>query len=104
MLRKGQTGAAVGTGIQTSLGMGERLRPLAADEAARRAPDSPDSIRQDPTPLAAITLPRPTPEVGAECVSSACSDLSGGRGVTRVPCTLRHARQAVMPAGRQGKR
>ena len=31
-------------------------------------------------PLAATALPRPTPEVGAACVSSACSDLSGARG------------------------
>ena len=60
----------------------ESLRPVAADEAARRALDS---IRQGPAPLAATTLHRPTPEVGAECVSSARSDLSGGRGVTRVP-------------------
>lgn len=27
-------------------------------------------------------------KVGADCVSSARSDLSRGRGVTRVPCTL----------------
>ena len=50
-------------------------------EADRRALDT---IRQNPAPLAAATLPRPTPKVGAECVGSARSDLSGGRGVTRV--------------------
>src|SRR5215207_9266511 len=33
----------------------------------------------------ATAASRPTPEVGAECVSSARSDLSGGRGVTRAP-------------------
>ena len=43
------------------------------------------ATRQDPTSLAAATLPRQTPEVGAECVSSARSDLSGGRRVTCVP-------------------
>jgi hypothetical protein len=32
------------------------------------------ATRQDPAPLAGTTLHRPTPEVGAECVSSACSD------------------------------
>lgn len=64
----------------------EGLHPVAADEAARRALDP---IRQGPTPLAAIPLSRQTPEVGAECVSSARSDLSGGRGVTRVPSGMR---------------
>jgi hypothetical protein len=60
----------------------EGLRPMAADEADCRALNT---IRQNPTSLAATTLPRQIPEVGAECVSSARSDLSGGRGVTRVP-------------------
>ena len=36
---------------------------------------------QDQPSLAAASLPRQTPEVGAECVSSARSDLSGGRRV-----------------------
>ncbi len=55
---------------------------MAADEADCRALDT---IRQNPTSLAAAIFPRPTPEVGAEYVSSARSDLSRGRGVTRVP-------------------
>ena len=50
------------------------------------------AARQGPTPLAATTLPRPRPEVGAECVSSARSDLSGGRGVIRVPTGMRAGR------------
>ena len=41
--------------------------------------------REDRAPISAATLHRQTREVGAECVSSARSDLSGGRGVTRVP-------------------
>lgn len=55
---------------------------MVADDGDRRALDT---IRQNPAPLAATALPRPTPEVGAECVGSARSDLSGGPGVTRVP-------------------
>jgi len=43
------------------------------------------AVRQDHSRLAAETLPRQTPEVGAECVSSARSDLSGARPVTGVP-------------------
>jgi hypothetical protein len=43
------------------------------------------STRQDQPPVSATTLHRQTSKVGAECVSSARSDLSGGRGVTRVP-------------------
>ena len=39
------------------------------------------ATRQDQPSLAAASLPRQTPEVGAECVSSARSDLSGGRRV-----------------------
>ena len=35
--------------------------------------------RQGHLSLAATSLPRQTPEVGAECVNSACSDLSSGR-------------------------
>ena len=50
--------------------------------AARRALAA---ARQGPAPVSAATLHRQTPEVGAECVSSARSDLFGGRGVTRVP-------------------
>jgi hypothetical protein len=50
--------------------------------------DGPDSralaaARQGPAPLAATALPRPTPEVGAECVSSARWELSGGAGDPR---------------------
>ena len=39
-----------------------------------------DTLEDQPS-LAAAPLPRETPEVGAECVSSACSNLSGGRRV-----------------------
>ena len=51
---------------------------------ARRDEDGADgralvATRQDQPSLAAASLPRQTPEVGAECVSSARSDLSGGR-------------------------
>ena len=60
----------------------EGLCPVAADQVARCTLDS---IGQGPTPVAAIPLSRQTPEVGAECGRSAGSDLSGGRGVTRVP-------------------
>ena len=34
----------------------------------------------------------PAPEVGAECVSSARSDLCGGRGVSRVPTATEERR------------
>lgn len=43
------------------------------------------AARQGPAPICATMLHLQTPEVGAECVSSARWDLSGGRGVTRVP-------------------
>ena len=51
---------------------------VGADGTDRRALVT---TRQDQPSLAAIPLPRQTPEVGAECVSSARSDLSGGRSV-----------------------
>ena len=41
-----------------------------------------------PSSLAQRTLRRQTPEVGAECLSWARSDLCGGRGVTRVPTAI----------------
>ena len=53
---------------------GQRL--VDADGTDRRALDA---TRQDQPSLAAASLPRQTPEVGAECVRSARSDLSGGR-------------------------
>ena len=56
----------------------EGPRHVGADGADRRALAA---TRQDQPSLAAIPLPRQTPEVGAECVSSARSDLSGGRRV-----------------------
>ena len=56
----------------------EGPRHVGADGADRRALAA---TRQDQPSLAATPLPRQTPEVGAECVSSARSDLSGGRRV-----------------------
>src|SRR6202023_176523 len=38
-----------------------------------------------PSPLARAALRRQTPEVGAECVNSACSDLCGGCAAMRIP-------------------
>ena len=59
-------------------------RALAAKPEGQRVvdPDGTDrralaATSQDQPSLAAIPLPRQTPEVGAECVSSARSDLSG---------------------------
>ena len=60
----------------------ERIRVAKAELEAE--PRAAEAARPDRMSLAAVAS-RPTPEVGAECVSSACSDLSGGRGVTRVP-------------------
>ena len=56
----------------------EGSRHVGADRTDRRALAA---TRQDQPSLAATPLPRQTPEVGAECVSSARSDLSGGRRV-----------------------
>jgi len=56
----------------------EGQRVVGADGTDRR---SLVATRQDQPSLAAASLPRQTPEVGAECVSSARSDLSGGRRV-----------------------
>ena len=56
----------------------EGPRHVGADWTDRRALAP---TRQDQPSLAAIPLPRQTPEVGAECVSSARSALSGGRRV-----------------------
>jgi hypothetical protein len=41
------------------------------------------SSRPYPASLAGAALRRQTPEVGAECLNWACSDLSGGRAVMR---------------------
>jgi len=76
-------------------------RDLDTDGANRR---SVAAARQGPAPVSAATLHRQTPEVGAECVSSARSDLSGGRPVTGVPCTLPTARRVMISAGQQGGR
>jgi len=57
----------------------EGRRSMAADEPDRRTLVA---TRPRPAPLAAAALPRQTPKVGAECVRSARSDLSGGRRVT----------------------
>ena len=51
---------------------------MGADGPGRRALDA---THQDQPSLVAASLPRQTPEAGAEYVSSACSDLSGGRKV-----------------------
>ena len=56
----------------------EGSRYVGADRTDHRALAA---TRQDQPSLAATPLPRQTPEVGAECVSSARSDLSGGRRV-----------------------
>jgi transposase-like protein len=72
---------------------GRRPGPT-TEMAARRAVAA---ARQGPAPVSAATLHRQTPEVGAECVSSARSDLSGGRGVTRVPTGMGFVRR-VSPA------
>lgn len=56
----------------------EGQRVVGADGKDRRALVA---TRQDQPSLAATSLSRQTPEVGAECVSSARSDLSGGRRV-----------------------
>ncbi len=42
-----------------------------------------------PSPLARAALRRPTPEVGAECVNGACSDLCGGCAAMRIPTANR---------------
>src|SRR6202023_431837 len=42
-----------------------------------------------PSPLARAALRRQTPEVGAECVNSACSDLCGGCAAMRIPTANR---------------
>lgn len=58
---------------------------------------------QDQPSLAATPLPRQTPEVGAECVSSARSDLSGGRRVkpaSLVRCQLL-GWQRCQPGGKE---
>jgi hypothetical protein len=39
--------------------------------------------------LARAALRRQTPEVGAECVNRACSDLCGGYAATRIPTANR---------------
>ena len=57
----------------------EGQRVVDADGTDRR---SLVATRQDQPSLAAASLPRQTPKAGAECVSSARSDLSGGRRVT----------------------
>ena len=60
-------------------------RDLDTDGANRRAVAA---ARQGSTSASAASLHRQTPEVGAECVGSARSDLSEGRGVTRVPIRM----------------
>ena len=57
---------------------------------------------QDQPSLAAIPLPRQTPKVGAECVSSARSDLSGGRRVkpASLPGWAVSLKQHVVGSGR----
>jgi hypothetical protein len=63
------------------------------------------AARQNTAPLSAASFHRPTPEVGAECVSSARSDLSGGRGVTRVPTGMAmRACQRRQPAAHADRR
>jgi len=62
-----------------------------ADATDRRALVA---TRQDQPSLAAASLSRQTPEVGAECVSSARSDLSGGCRVK--PASLRDVRKALI--------
>jgi len=53
----------------------------AHDEIGRRV----SSQAEYPASLAERPLRRQTPEVGAGCGNSACPELSGGRGATRVP-------------------
>src|SRR5271165_2806057 len=43
---------------------------------------------QNPSSLAARTLRRQTPKVGAVCGKAACTDLCGGTGVTRFPTAI----------------
>ena len=42
----------------------------------------------NPTSMAGQAVCRQTPEVGAECVNCACSDLCGGRSVMGVPTAI----------------
>jgi len=72
-------GAAVGTGIQPALASVRRVSPAesSADGWAGR------ELGQAPPPVSAPTLHRQTSEVGIECISTARSDQSVGRGVTR---------------------
>ncbi len=58
-------------------------KPEGRGVAGAAGPDrgAPVATRQDRPSLAAAPLSRQIPEVGAECVGSACSDLSGGRRV-----------------------
>ena len=67
-------GVALATRALTPQPEGQRL--VDADGADRRAVDA---TRQHQPSLAAASLPRQTPEVGAECARSARSDLFGGR-------------------------
>ncbi len=44
-----------------------------------------EAARRDTAPVSQSTLLRYTPEVGAQCISSACWDLCGGCRVTGIP-------------------
>ena len=61
----------------------KRFRRLYALEGLR--------VRKDPSPVAAPSICRQAPEVGAVCVNCACTDLCGGRPVTVVPTANRRS-------------
>ena len=77
-----------------------RHRHLAAHATAAQ-PEGQDDTQADgrhreqlaapsshPSPLAKRTICRQPPEVGAECVNRACSDLCGGRSAMGVPTAI----------------
>ena len=80
-----------------------RLGPMATLAQAAK-PTGPDHLGTDsevggrlppetahPSSLASRAVRRQSPEVGAECLNGARSDLCGGHSAMRVPCTLRTA-------------
>src|SRR4051794_463176 len=85
-----------------------RHRPLATHAAATQPEGQLDvgEDRQDrqrlapqtahPSPLAAATLCRQTPEVGAVCGNAARTDLCGGCAVMRIPTAIQSRRKALI--------